>query len=464
VITRAYLVGGAATGADDVDGVDVVRVIGGLPNLLRQALSLQDAGLTDLVLIGISGASLRADRRLRLTVEEAEAPAPVEKRLRPCRTEDEHIRGEASAKARAGGGAPAPVEKSEAPALVARAGCIWHPAVVGRLARTAIAQDAVVTVGSADAAVYLCGKDRVAEIVSKLGSDPDFLTLVKLGSDPHFKRPTAPEFVIQPRTDADRHAATTLLLRSLEKQADGFVSRHLHRPLSRAVTRRLLSFQVTPNAMTLFAAVFGIAGVIVAVGGGYWNILIGALLFEIQNVLDGCDGEIARLKYLRSRAGEWLDQVVDDVLNIAFLAAVGVALSRAPGGHDWAWRLTVVAVVAQVVHVIGLYSGLILKAGGRGSVATLRWWVGGTSTDKGNRLLGDLTRRDFYSLLYLVSAALNVVAVPFVWHALMTIGAAIVSTLQWIAWNGPECHADADGVTDPAGEAAAQAAISRASR
>src|SRR2546422_3044611 len=40
------------------------------------------------------------------------APPPVKKRLRPHRAADMEIRGEVSAKARAGGGAPAPVRKS----------------------------------------------------------------------------------------------------------------------------------------------------------------------------------------------------------------------------------------------------------------------------------------------------------------------------------------------------------------
>src|SRR5205823_6667612 len=98
-------------------------------------------------------------------------------------------------------------------------------------------------------------------------------------------------------------------------------------------------------------------------------------LFEAQNVLDGCDGEISRLKYLRSKAGEWLDQITDDALNIAFLAAIGVGLAR--DGIRYASWLTVAAIVSQAVHLLGLYSGLLWKAGGRGSVATLRWWVGG---------------------------------------------------------------------------------------
>jgi phosphatidylglycerophosphate synthase len=191
----------------------------------------------------------------------------------------------------------------------------------------------------------------------------------------------------------------------------------------------------------------------VTLPGEYWNFVLGAALFEAQNVLDGCDGEIARLKYLRSKAGEWLDQVVDDVLNVAFLVAVGVGLSKS---HPWASWVAWIALVAQVIHVTGLYAGLIVKAGGRGSVARLKWWIGeGTEIETRRRLLGDVTRRDFYSLLYVATALTGVPVVAFLWHAAITVSSAVVSTVQWIVWNGPEYQADADGVTDPAGEEAA---------
>jgi phosphatidylglycerophosphate synthase len=409
MIKRAYLVGSRGANSD--------LEIAGLSVLLRQVLSLQDAGVEEVILVGVLPDHIADDPRLRVRVQSQPSGPDRE-------------------------------------AIVATAGCVWHPAVVRRLARVAIDPERVVAVASAEAAIYACGSRRVAAVLATLGSGPNSpLRIDKLD-------PAPGEFIVFPSlprrsrkakagTAADRTKATTLLLRSLEKPTDGLVSRHLHRPLSRAVTERLLRWPVTPNMMTLFAAAFGIAGVAVAWRGGYLNILIGAMLFEVQNVLDGCDGEIARLKYLRSRAGEWLDQVIDDVLNIAFLSAVGVALSRDAG--PWAWRLTVICIAAQLIHVIGLYSGLILKAGGRGSVAMLRWWVGGAGNGGSSRMLGDLTRRDFVSFAYVVSALLNLAVVAFIWHALITVGSAIVSTLQWIAWNGPDVYAEADGMTDPTG-------------
>jgi len=296
------------------------------------------------------------------------------------------------------------------PAIVARAGLVWHAALVKRLAR-------MPTDGGA-----------AVEISPEMALGPD-------------------EFVVPARTVDERRAAMALLLRSLDKPTDGLASRHLHRPISRQITRLVLPYGVTPNAMTIVASLFGFAGVAAAYRGGYANLLAGAALFWIQNVLDGCDGEIARLKYLRSRAGEWLDQVLDDVLNIAFLAAVGFALAR--DGSRIAWWLTWIAVASQAIHLAGLYAALLFRAGGRGSVAVLRWWVGDPDEKK---TLGDLTRRDVLSLAYLVFAVPGLIGVIFAFHVVLTVGAAIVTTVQWIVWGGPGIQADGAG---RAGEATA---------
>ena len=68
-------------------------------------------------------------------------------------------------------------------------------------------------------------------------------------------------------------------------------------------------------------------------------------------------------------------------------------------------------------------------------------------------LQADLEEIAAMELAHVGDAGVPVVA--FLWHAMITVSSAVVSTVQWIAWNGPEYQADADGVTDPAGEEAA---------
>jgi hypothetical protein len=86
-----------------------------------------------------------------------------------------------------------------------------------------------------------------------------------------------------------------------------------------------------------------------------------------------------------------------------------------------------------------LYAGLTVKAGGRGSVATLRWWVDtpGPSSSAAH-IIGDLARRDFVCFFYCVCAIFNAIAIALVWHAVVTIVSAVVTVVGWVAFGGPE--------------------------
>ena len=117
-------------------------------------------------------------------------------------------------------------------------------------------------------------------------------------------------------------------LRGSGKSQDGFVSRYLNRPISRVVTRLLLRFPTTPNAWTLLIFPIPIAAALVLLHGTYWSFLWGLVLFQVFSVLDGCDGEIARAKFLESERGRRLDDLFDILSNILLVAGLGFGLSR----------------------------------------------------------------------------------------------------------------------------------------
>ncbi|MGH2608916.1 MAG: CDP-alcohol phosphatidyltransferase family protein, partial [Tepidiformaceae bacterium] len=76
-------------------------------------------------------------------------------------------------------------------------------------------------------------------------------------------------------------------------QYDGIVSRYLNRPLSRPVARALKGTPLTPNVLTAFTLLLACAtGAMIAMG---WYIA-GGILIQVVSVVDGVDGELARLK------------------------------------------------------------------------------------------------------------------------------------------------------------------------
>ncbi len=360
---------------------DPEAVVAGLPVLLRQLLSLQDAGITEVEVAGEVRAGHATDSRLTLSVTSAGPP------VRPL----------ASLGASSSAGPPE---------LTAHVGLVWHPAIPKRLAQ---------------------------------GSQSTNIEAAPLEPG---------EFIVTTETAATRDQAERLLLKTLFKPTDGIVSRKLNRHISLQVTRALLKWPVTPNQMTVVAALFGLAAIVVVVIRGTSGLIPGALLLLVQSILDGCDGEISRLKYLRSRLGEWLDQLFDDVVNVGYFAAVGYTLYRA-GSVPAGW-ITLVGVISHLIYQAALYAALLTRGGGSGSVTSIRWWgqkAAPTSQPAAGkrgvkRLLDDLiemgARRDFFTFLYLPCALLHLDLIAVIWSAVIFLVSGAMTGAQWVVAGGPE--------------------------
>jgi phosphatidylglycerophosphate synthase len=106
---------------------------------------------------------------------------------------------------------------------------------------------------------------------------------------------------------------------------DGLVSRYLNRPLSRPVARGLRPTPLTPNQVTTFTLLLAIAtGAMIAAG---WNIA-GGIAIQAVSVIDGVDGEIARLKDRATRFGSVFDAVTDRYADAIILAGMTIYAVR----------------------------------------------------------------------------------------------------------------------------------------
>lgn len=106
---------------------------------------------------------------------------------------------------------------------------------------------------------------------------------------------------------------------------DGLVSRYLNRPLSRPMARALRGTPATPNAVTLFTlALSAVCGAALCAG---WNI-VGGVLIQAVSVIDGVDGELARLKGMSTRFGAVLDAVTDRYADAFMLGGMTVYATR----------------------------------------------------------------------------------------------------------------------------------------
>lgn len=225
--------------------------------------------------------------------------------------------------------------------------------------------------------------------------------------------------------DAERRAAERALFRGLVKDTEGFMSKHVERPISLWISRRLMNTGVTPNQMTWFSVGVGLVGALCFLHApGTWHV-VGALLFLAHSILDGCDGELARLKLLQSRWGGVLDFWGDNVVHSAVFACLGIGWHRTSGGA-MPLVLAGLAVLGTLLSATLVY--LHTMRGPRDGPLYTSVSVGGEPSAM-VRVADALSRRDF---IYLV-VILAIVGRTHWFLVLSAVGAPVYALLLlWI--------------------------------
>jgi len=134
-----------------------------------------------------------------------------------------------------------------------------------------------------------------------------------------------------------------------ESEIEEITNLYVIHPVSNFLTPRFARLGITPNAVSLAGMGFGILA-----GFAYhryrdprWA-LVGFLLMIAWHVMDGADGQLARLTNAQSELGKILDGICDYVTFIAVYSALAASLSRDLGG--WAWLLAAVAGLSHAVQ------------------------------------------------------------------------------------------------------------------
>ena len=136
------------------------------------------------------------------------------------------------------------------------------------------------------------------------------------------------------RSEPERLSAEHKLDRWLVKPTDGIFAR-FNRKVSVPISRQIIRFPITPNMVSLFTLGVSLAAGIFFALGGYWNMLTGAVLSWSASVLDGCDGEVARLKLQESAFGCWLETICDYLYYLFIFAGMTIGLVRTTGNRSY---------------------------------------------------------------------------------------------------------------------------------
>jgi 1L-myo-inositol 1-phosphate cytidylyltransferase / CDP-L-myo-inositol myo-inositolphosphotransferase len=243
-------------------------------------------------------------------------------------------------------------------------------------------------------------KDAIAVLEADKGAYD--LTSVQQRLTQSFGAPVTIPAAIDPlvvTTPVDVDDAERRLLRRLVKDTDGFMARHVERPISLRIARRLASTAITPNQITLLSVGIGLSGALFFLCSQWVCQTVGALLFLAHSILDGCDGELARLKFQETRFGGIIDYWGDNVVHIAVFGCMAIG-----------WTLSVGALWPSLL-------GVAAALGNLGSAWLIYWRVMRPKKDDGPlftsvvaapgqslaRMLDAASRRDFIYLVVILA-------------------------------------------------------------
>ena len=252
-----------------------------------------------------------------------------------------------------------------------------------------------------------------------------------LGADAAPQRAPA-DAVLRLFERSDRRRAQQRLFASLIKPSDGPVSRHLNRHISRAITRMVIPLGVTPNAMTVFVLVTGLWGAYAASSPSPGSQLFGAFLYQLHSIIDGCDGEIARLTQRFGKHGALIDSMVDDLCNGAFFFGLSLGVARMT---ESTWPLATGALTALAyAGVIGLQYSAVLRSTGRGDKT--KFWTSEPARFSVFDFFRALLRRDVFVLLILIAVAVGLQQPAVAVFPFAALGALIASSMRLTQSNG----------------------------
>lgn len=126
------------------------------------------------------------------------------------------------------------------------------------------------------------------------------------------------------RLSSDKNSAKKaedLLFSYVGKTATGRISRNINSKISLPTSRLLIRTPLTPNMISILINIIGVlSGPFYALG----HPVLGAMFLEVATILDRCDGEVARVKLLETKRGQWIDTISDQFTVFSFIVGLSI--------------------------------------------------------------------------------------------------------------------------------------------
>ena len=144
------------------------------------------------------------------------------------------------------------------------------------------------------------------------------------------------ELALQITTPDDLAAAEQTIRRASYKNTDAKLAR-FNRRMSLPISIALIRTPITANQLSVILVLIGFYAAWLFSIGHYVSGILGGSLSLAASILDGCDGEIARLKYQESALGCWIETFGDYSYYIAIFAGLTIGAVRQTGWEIFYW-------------------------------------------------------------------------------------------------------------------------------
>jgi len=125
---------------------------------------------------------------------------------------------------------------------------------------------------------------------------------------------------------------------------------YFFRVLAFLIVKAIYKTRITPNQVTVLAALFGIIGACFYAAGNYVYAVIGALLFGFSTTLDCADGQLARLKGTGTKLGRILDGLSDYVVQTSILLGIGFGFQTQYMTFDRWWVMILLTGISGFIQ------------------------------------------------------------------------------------------------------------------
>lgn len=164
--------------------------------------------------------------------------------------------------------------------------------------------------------------------------------MTELAKDGKLRFHVVNDFWIDIDTPAALKKAEKYIEKMLQKGEDGYIAKYINRKISVKLTKRLARIRsLTPNHLTVVSLIFGVISAAFFFLG---NVILGGIFTQITSTIDGCDGELARIKNLRTKFGAVFDSISDRYVDIFIVLSV-----------FWAYGMNIVSAIAFFLAVTG---------------------------------------------------------------------------------------------------------------